>query len=165
MDVQTIDSPENPNQLRADMISLVREADHAVRKYLKNEHTEKIKPQDEVFHKMLILEAVMKKLMTKMVSNSSTTAKDIALKAQSGKLTLEQAQDKLKELASSLQRVDRDCGVGVNTSLLLQGRARKAFTNLRSMKLQAPHENLGKLPKGYKNKIKQLFGKQKTGRK
>ena len=82
MDTGTIDSSEQPNQLRRDAISLIGRVNNSAKKYLREDHLKKIKYMHEFFLNFLLIESTMKKLATKMVTQSNNIAKEIISRKQ-----------------------------------------------------------------------------------
>ena len=155
MNVATIDSSEHPNQLRRDAISLIRRSNNSAEKYLRGDHLKKIKYQHEFFRYFLLIEATMKKLATKMVTQSSTIAKEILSRRQNGKISEKDASNKFNELRISLNKLGKDSEIGMGTSNMLRIHAQRMAANVQAIEQQAPHEGLGTLSKEYKEKIKQ----------
>lgn len=164
MDPTTIDSSEQPNQLRKDAVSLIRRVNKSAGKYLKAYNLNKIKHQHEFFRFFLLIEATMKKLATKMVGHSNAIAKEILSKRQNGKISDKDASSKFRELRLSLNNLEKDSQIGIGTSNMLRVHAQRTAANVQTTEQRAPHEGLGPLSKEYKERLRAWTEKQKQGK-
>jgi len=155
MDTGTIDSSEQPNQLRRDAISLIGRVNNSAKKYLREDHLKKIKYMHEFFLNFLLIESTMKKLATKMVTQSNNIAKEIISRKQKNKISDKDANKKFRELRLSLNKLEKDSEIGMGTSNMLRIYSQRMAANVQAIEQQAPHESLGALSKEYKEKIKQ----------